>query len=81
MMARAEIQQIGINEDALEMKEAVEYLKSIGMRRMSVGTLYNRISAGKGPHRFKRNGRWYFRKADLNAWKKQETEGFEAYAK
>jgi len=79
--AALELGAVGKNEDALEVRDAVEYLKTIGMRRVSIGTLYNKIARGEGPARFKRNGRWYFKKADLDAWKKQETEGFDAYSK
>lgn len=66
-------------DDALEMKDAVAYLQSIGVRRVSARTLYNRINSGTGPENFKRNGRLYFRKCDLDAWKKNETERRGAY--
>ncbi len=80
MGAAESLEEISKTADALEVRDAVEYLRSIGMKRVSVGTLYNKISAGTGPARFKRNGRWYFRKVDLDAWKKNETEAFQAYA-
>ena len=61
---------------ALNIQQAAEYL---GFR--SAQTLYNRICEGQGPRRTKRNGRWEFRKDDLDAYMKSSTETFEAFSK
>lgn len=81
MGAAKDLDLIRKNEDALEIEDAVNYLRSIGVRRISAKTLRNRICLGTGPARFKRSNRWYFKKVDLDAWKKQETDVFSAYQK
>lgn len=80
MGAAENLASIPETADWLEIRDAVEYLKSIGVKRISVRTLYNRMNTGTGPQRYKRSGRLYFRKVDLDAWKKSETEVIQAYA-
>lgn len=57
----------------LNFKAAAEYLGR------KVQTLYNWISSGRGPRRFKRFGRWYFRRTDLDAYVRHCTETHEAF--
>lgn len=80
MGAAVDLNTVGRFEDVLNIAEAVEYLKSIGIKRISKQTLYNRINKGTGPARFKRCGHLYFRKVDLDAWKKQMTDKIDAFA-
>lgn len=74
------LEAIGKNEAILDVDQAVIYLNSIGYP-MSRGTLRNRLYLGTGPARVKVGRFNYFRKSDLDAWKKSESKSFAAYTK
>jgi predicted site-specific integrase-resolvase len=59
--------------DEMELPQACEFLG------IAVRTMYNRIREGTAPARFKENGRWKFRRLDLEAYKKAQREHFKAY--
>lgn len=77
-MNEIDIDSVGKNEDMLNADEAIIYLSSIGIR-IKKKTLHNRMNDGTGPARYKRGGRLYFKKADLDAWKRNETKSYKAY--
>lgn len=58
----------------LTLPQAAEYMG------IKAKTLSNWIYAGKAPHHYKRFGRRYFKKADLEAFMKNETEVRRAYS-
>jgi excisionase family DNA binding protein len=57
-----------MDNDIMTMKEVAEYLK------LNEKTAYRLTSDGKLPA-FKVGGSWRFRKADIDNWIKQQTEG------
>jgi hypothetical protein len=79
MSAARNLDDIAKNESALGVNDAVAYLKTIGMIRISPKTLRNRLCLGTGPRHAKISGSLVFRKVDLDAWVKCETTKFEAY--
>lgn len=75
-----ELLSVEKNKDDLNIEEALLYLNHISFK-ISIKTLQRRFCEGTGPAKTKRCGRLYFRKNDLDAWKKHETKSYEAYEK
>lgn len=62
------------NRTEMPFGEAAQYL---GIAKQ---TLRNKLARGEGPEVIKRFGRLYFRRADLDAYLKQNTERRRAYS-
>lgn len=74
-----EIMALPDTDDTLSLPEAARFLTLIGYE-ISAKTLSNKLYDNAGPRVGKRGGRRCFRKADLRAWKAQETEFKNAYS-
>jgi excisionase family DNA binding protein len=59
--------------DELTLEQACDYL---GIKPQ---TMYNRIKQGMAPARFKENGRWKFKRSDLEQYRQKMREGFKAF--
>jgi excisionase family DNA binding protein len=56
-------------------------VEACGYLGIAPSTMYGKIDSGEAPRRYKRGGRWYFKKADLDAYLKATTRVFDAFCK